>query len=243
VSGDAPVAIACAGHHSLASPLPDACLGVIDTDRPHQTDTPHVVPAGHAQFEAALAEAPVTHGSAHLVLFDDAYKFGLADDVDLQLIVKHAEYAPGSARLAPPGPINVRAKWNVVAESGWTPAVTLVPWIVAPMARAQALRAGPFAFWGWELPLNLELEMNAGVFFSGAPKPTAALVLASAVTFTIVGGLRVFADIYATGWDIAFGTGVLWAFTRDVQLDLGTYIGVNGDEPAATPFVGLSFRR
>jgi hypothetical protein len=51
------------------------------------------------------------------------------------------------------------------------------------------------------------------------------------------------AGIYATGPDAALGTGMLWAFTRDMQVDLGAYAGVHGDEPIATPFVGFSLRR
>ena len=54
---------------------------------------------------------------------------------------------------------------------------------------------------------------------------------------------RVFVDVYATGPDIALGTGALWAFTRDMQVDLGTYVGLHGDEPVATPFLGFSVRR
>jgi hypothetical protein len=69
------------------------------------------------------------------------------------------------------------------------------------------------------------------------------VVLASALTYTVVGNFRVFADVYATGWDIALGTGALWAFTRDMQVDLGTYVGLSGEEPVATPFLGFSMRR
>src|SRR5580692_8523964 len=71
----------CRGTHSLWAPLPDRCLGVIDTDRPHQTDTPHVVPAGHTQVESALAGvqlggqlgASPGDRSPHLALLDDEY--------------------------------------------------------------------------------------------------------------------------------------------------------------------------
>jgi hypothetical protein len=149
--------------HGLASPLPDACLGVIDTDRPHQTDTPHVVPAGHAQFESVLIAVATggTVGSApgdraaHVAAFENAYKFGLLSRVDLQLIMKHAEYVPGDHRLAPPGPLAVRAKFNVIEESGLIPAVTLVPWVFVPLAPSQALRGGPAR----ELPLERTLNV------------------------------------------------------------------------------------
>jgi hypothetical protein len=241
----------CRGVHSLASPLPDECLDVIDTDRPHQTDTPHVVPAGHTQLESALGAvqlggvvgAQPRDRSAHVLLFENGYKFGVVSRVDLQLIMQHADYVPAAGKFLPPGPLSLRAKLNLIEENGWTPAVTLVPWVFLPVDGSQALRGGPLVFWGWELPWRFELEMNAGVLFGARPQPAAAVVLASALTYTVVGNFRVFADFYATGWDIALGTGALWAFTRDMQVDLGTYIGLSGDEPVATPFLGFSIRR
>ncbi len=251
LAGEPPDDPRCAGTHSLASPLPDFCLGVIDTDRPHQTDTPHVVPAGHTQFESAVAAmqlggvlgAPPGERGPHLVLLEDAYKFGLVSRVDLQLIVKHAEYDVADRKLTPPGPLNVRVKINVVDESGAVPAITLVPTVFLPAAPSQQLRGGPLVFWGWELPHRFELEVNAGVLFGEKPKPAAAGVLASALTYTVAGEFRVFIDAYTTGLDAALGTGALWAITRDVQIDVGTYVGLHGAEPVATPFVGFSVRR
>jgi hypothetical protein len=176
------------------------------------------------------------------LLFGNAYKFGLVSHVDLQLLLQHADVVVQGARLAPPGPLGVRVKINVVRENGWTPAVTVVPWIFLPVAPSQALRGGPLLFWGWQLPARFELEVNAGILASTEPKPPVAAVLASALTWTVAGAFRVFADVYATGWDIALGSGALWAFTRDVQLDLGTYVGLSGEEPRATPFLGFSVR-
>jgi Putative MetA-pathway of phenol degradation len=241
----------CEGEHSLWHPLPDACLGLIDTDRPHQTDTPHVVPAGHFQFESAPAELQLGgllndrsgDRTAHLVLFDDNYKLGLVSKVDLQLLFTHAAYDPSERTLLPPGPFGLRAKFNVVQETGWLPAITLVPWVFLPVAPSEVFRAGPYVFWGWELGEHFELEMNAGLLFGASPKPPAAVVLASALTYKPVATFGVFVDIYTTGPDAALGTGMLWAFTRDMQVDLGTYIGVHGNEPVATPFVGFSVRR
>ncbi len=240
----------CQGAHSLAHPLPDACLGPIDTDRPHQTDTPHIVPAGHVQVESALSELQLggtldnrSDRSAHVIVFDDNYKVGVVSRVDLQLIFAHAVYDPAQSKLLPPGPFQVRGKLNIVEERGWVPAITLVPWVFLPVAPSETLRAGPYVFWGWELAEHFELEMNAGLLFGASPKPPVAPVLASALTFRPLESLGAFVDIYTTGPDAALGTGVLWAFTRDAQLDLGSYVGVHGAEPVATPFLGLSIRR
>jgi hypothetical protein len=75
------------------------------------------------------------------------------------------------------------------------------------------------------------------------PKPPLAVVLASALTFRPIESVGTFVDVYTTGPDTAFGTGLLWEFVRDMQLDAGTYLGIQGDQPVATPFVGFSFRR
>jgi hypothetical protein len=243
----------CTGTHSLASPVPDACLGVIDTDRPHQTDTPHVVPAGHTQIESAVGSlelgrdvnAPSGPRSAHVVLFDNEYTFGLISHVNLQILDRHFDYVPASGTFRPPGPVGVRLKLNFLEGGGFVPAMTFVPWVFIPVAPppAESLRAGPLLFMAWDLPLHLELEVNAGVLFSEKPKPAEAVVLASALTYTLFDNVSVFVDAYATGWDIALGTGALWAFARDMQIDLGTYVGLSGAEPAATPFLGFSVRQ
>jgi len=141
----------CHGTHSVWFPLPDECLGVIDTDRPHQTDTPHVVPAGHVQVESALAEvqlggplgAPSGARAAHVVILDDEYTLGLVSNVGLQFLFTHGAYDLGAGKLLPPGPLDVRAKFNIVHEDGWVPDVSLVPWVFLPVAPSETLPRRP----------------------------------------------------------------------------------------------------
>lgn len=233
----------CPGRYGVGHPLPDRCLGLIDTDRPHQTDTPHVVPAGHAQFESAIASVAVVRApelTATVPLFENAYKVGLASGVDAQLIFKHAEVGP-HGWLAP-GPLNARVKLNFIAERGAIPAVTFVPWLMVPFAPDEALRVGPHFFWGWELP-RVDIEMNAGVFFGAPPARRVSARLATAVTVTLVDRLRAFVDVQAIGPDVGLGTGLLYPIGRDMQIDLGSYVRLHGDLPIATPFVGYSLRR
>jgi len=239
----------CDGVHGLWSPLPDSCLEIIDTDRPHQTDTPHVVPAGHTQVESAIAALQLggTRDGAdprtHLVLLEDNYKFGLATRVDVQLLFKHADYVFDANRFVAPGPLEARVKFNVLEGRGATPAVTLVPSVFVPMTSTQAFRAGALVFLGWELPGGFELELNTGVLAQPAVKPNALVVFAAAVTHRVAGPLSAFVDVYATGMDVQLGTGFLAPIGRDAQIDFGTYIGLNGAVFLATPFIGFSARR
>lgn len=251
IAGASADVAACAGLHSVLAPLPDECLEPIDTDRPHQTDTPHVVAAGHAQLEMAVASvalggtlgAPSNARQPTWTFFENNYKFGLVSRVDVQAIVAAAAFDAGASSWSTPGPLELRVKLNVVTESGLVPAITIVPTLFVPLHDGRPWRGGGLLFWGWELPYDFELEMNAGVLFGQAPKPTTAVVLATAVTHSIVGALKGFVDVYATGPDVALGTGLLLPLARDVQIDVGTYVGLHGDEPRATPFVGLSMRR
>lgn len=217
----------------------------IDTDRPHQTDTPHAVPYEHAQFESAIVSVAAGNRlrDPRLAFASTAYKYGFLPDCDFQIIFDHATYDTGIRRFIAPGPMNVRAKLGLAREHGWVPTISLVPTMFVPFANGEALRGGFIVFWGWELPLGFELEMNAGFLVGSKPKPPAALVLASALTKRIAGRLKTFVDVYATGWDVQLGTGLLLGLGRDMQIDAGTYIGLNGDVAAATPFVGFSYRR
>jgi hypothetical protein len=233
----------CDGVHGLWSPLPDSCLEIIDTDRPHQTDTPHVVPAGHTQVESAIAAVQLggtVDGSdkrTHLVLLEDNYKFGIVTRVDLQLLFKHADYVFDAGRFVAPGPLEARVKINLIEG------VTLVPTVFVPMTSTQPFRAGALVFLGWELPLGLELEVNTGLLLQSATKPTALVVFAAALTSVFIGPIKTFVDVYATGLDVQLGSGFLAPLGRNMQIDLGTYIGLNGAVFAATPFIGFSVRR
>ena len=239
----------CDGVHGLWSPLPDSCLEVIDTDRPHQTDTPNVVPAGHTQVESAVAALQLggtLDGSdtrTHLVLLEDNYKFGIVTHVDFQLLFKHADWVFDAGRFVAPGPLEARVKINVLGERGAQPAVTIVPTVFVPMTSAQLLRAGALVFLGWALPGGFDLELNTGVLVQPAVKPNVLAVFAAAVTHKFVGPVSTFIDVYATGIDVQLGTGFLAPIGRDAQIDLGTYVGLNGAVFAATPFIGFSVRR
>ncbi|MFO0677259.1 MAG: hypothetical protein U0169_12055 [Polyangiaceae bacterium] len=240
----------CEGIHSLANPLPDSCLGPIDTDRPHQTDTPHVVPAGHTQYEIALGmvdlggvvSGPSAGSAPRFVFFENMYKFGLVSNVDFQVIVTHAAYDTKVRRLEPQGPVTLRTKINVLREDGFVPALTFVPHLAIPMSPADGVLGGTSIFLCWDLPLGFEVEANVGAFVE-AGKPGVSPLLASAITRQVVGPLSAYFEGVVFGQERALGSGLLLRVGRDVQLDAGSYVGLAGDRARATPFLGLSFRR
>jgi hypothetical protein len=243
----------------VLSPVPDRCLEEIDTDRPHKTDSPHTVPAGHAQLELGIVEYEVERLSGPsdnaLTIGNNIYKLGLADRLgpihhwDVQVLHALGSYGVRSRRFQASPDLMLRSKINLI-EGPLN--VTVVPAVILPAMQGGQTEAGGFVFFGGELPLDLDFELNLGALSERDPdtkKRHAALYATTAVTRKVAGPLSVFAELYgdttsqnATAWNSTFDTGVLVRLGRDWQLDGGAYMGVQGAVPRATPFLGLSSR-
>jgi hypothetical protein len=252
VTSEARGEVDCEGAWSLVDPMPPGCMPPLDTDRPHLTDSPYPVPAGHFQLESGLVTTEIDRGGRveRVLVFDQMYKVGLYRDVDLQLLYVHAGLVPGETRSNVPAPL-IRAKIMLWEDLGARPAVTLVPILSLPWREEHALEAGGHVFMGWDAGPRTSLELNAGGwgYRQGGPwRP--ALALAGASTVTLIERLRAFAELAGVQrWDapgadfeLRAGTGVMWMVAPAVQLDTGAYIVLAGDVPRAAPFAGASFR-
>ena len=247
----------CREDYSVFRPLPRECLGAIDTDRPHKTDTPHTVPPGHAQVEAGVVEYEKANlrGSSDdaMVLMNDEYRLGLTRTIDAEV-----EYATGSLsmrskRFAFGKQLFLRTKIGVVGDDDSPMMLSLVPTVALPVARSGTFEGGGFLFFGAEVALEIELELDVGAMSASVPDGTrrhAAPVVTTALTRHVAGPLAAFAELYnqTTTAELAkisstLDGGVLVALGSDAQLDLGCYAGLWGNLPALTPFLGFSVRR
>lgn len=159
----------CKQDFTIFKKVPEPCLGAIDTDRPHKTDTPHLVPAGHVQVELGVVEYEIDKISASdpaLVLFNNIYKIGLTDRVDLQLLHAPGSYSVRAKRFEPSTQMMLRSKINVVGgKGGQGPvSVSLVPAVITPIRTGHRFEVGGFVFVGAELPFDLDFELNVGAF-------------------------------------------------------------------------------
>ncbi len=251
----------CEGTFSVFHPVPEDCYGKIDTDRPHKTDTPGVLEPGHAQIEMGVVEYEVERlagpSDNSVVLMNNIYKLGVVDGLDVQALYAVGSYAQRSKRFALEKEMMFRAKLNLVGERGFFGHgdlhVTLVPAVIAPIARSGTTEAGGFVFLGAELPGDIDFELNVGGF-SETDRDTRrrhiAPVITTAFTRHIGGPVAGFIEWYNDSttvdlkrWNATADTGLLFAVHKDVQLDAGAYVGLYGEVPAITPFLGLSARR
>jgi hypothetical protein len=244
---------ACERSYHLFRPFPSQCLGPIDTDRPHQTDTPHVVDPGHVQFESAVVSLQQDTLRAHpqraLILGDNLYKVGLFNGVDLQLF--HTVYTRESSSSSVGDTLTFRAKFQIWGTNRTQASLALVPLVVAPLKRSGHVEAGGQAFFGAELPAELDWELNAGVATEHVDDTRHVWpIFATALTRDVVEDLAVFGEVRETSttprlrvWDTSLDTGLLYHITRDIQVDAGGYFGVSGAAPAMTLFTGFSVRQ
>jgi hypothetical protein len=236
----------CEATYSLFHPMPDACLGPIDTDRPHQTDTPVVVDPGHFQFESSIVdyERATYKTAGTLSLADNAYKVGLYDGVELQLF--HTALTHEAGKTSVGKDLTFRAKLQLWGNNRTEQGLTLVPVLAVPLTGG-AVAWGGHLFYGRELPWELDLELNAGAIRQAdVDRRRTVPILSSALTHSFNEHFAVFGEVHLerwAAWDTYLDGGVIVHVTRSIQLDAAVYNGVTGNAQALTAFLGFSFRR
>lgn len=249
----------CEQTFTVLHAVPEKCLEDIDTDRPHKTDTPHTVPAGHVQVEAGIAEYEIERWSGpsenQLVLANNIYTLGLADNTrgikhaSVQVLHSMGSYRTRARNFGFSDQLMVRTKLNLVDGPL---ELTLVPAVVLPLKGGASTEAGGFVFLGGELPLQLDFELNVGATSETDPETGvrhAVPVVTTAFTRKIAYGFSAFVELYnetstvdVKGVSSTFDTGFLFTFAKNWQLDGGAYIGTWGSAPRITPFLGISSR-
>lgn len=244
---------ACDGTYHLFAHVPEDCLEDIVTDRPHKTDTPAILDPGHAQAEIGVVEYGFSAKERDdLTLWNTQLKLGIHERLDLE-----GFYAPISTLVSGPAPrlseeFALRAKVLLFSGQQDVWLLTLVPYV--EVARRKLSVAGGFLFWGYDLPSGLALELNlgylahvtsraSGVIATGAvTQPLSQRVSGFVELFTETPVVEANEDGIATRASGSLDVGLLYVVARDVQIDAGVYLGLYGDVPLATFFVGTSLR-
>jgi hypothetical protein len=253
VQGDAEAT--CEGSFSVLRPKPQRCLEVIETDRPHKTDTPKLLAPGHAQIEMGVLEYEIARlgvsSDNSLVLMNNIYKLGVVSGVELDALHAAGAYAVRGKRARLDTRVMIRSKVNVLGGEGSPIWLTLVPAVIVPLAKTAA-EAGGFVFIGGELPWEVEIELNLGGVTETDSDTTTrhyVPVVTGAITRRLVEPVTGFVELYnhtttadLGKWSTTADSGLLFLLHENVQLDAGAYVGLWGNVPAITPFCGLSVR-
>lgn len=239
-------------------------LREMTTDRPDTTESPFTTNAGHVQFETTIfgySRSPRDAGGANAEAFEFATtnaRIGLTNALELNLVVHPygvAEPGGGAVRRQGIGAVDVRAKLNLLGNDGGRVALALLPYVSIPTDRNDGV-SPRYAEYGLLVPLALDLGgrfglgLNAGVNARRddpvEPYRVYGVATASlALSWNDRLGSYHEVAVEAGGnrpASISLNTGITWLVRDNLQLDVGTQFGVNGDAPLFGPFIGFSLR-
>jgi hypothetical protein len=236
----------------------------MSTDRPDKTESPYTVPAGRFQLEADLLSfRHHSSGDLRTIAWDVApfnLKIGLADNVDLQLVLgtfytEHTEHR--TLRIAERhsglGDLTARLKLNVLGNDAGPWALAVMPFVKLPTDRGgagnDAVEGGlivPFATElprGWSLGLMTELDVlrNDRYYASFIN----SITVGHDLTQKLAGYVEFYSEVSrqrGEGWIGSIDVGLTYGLTPNLQLDAGINRGVTGAADDINPFMGVSWR-
>ncbi len=237
-------------------------------DRPAQATLPCTVDKGHFQLETDVFSATYDRSGGAVTntyLFTNpTLKFGLADRTDVEVNIAPYEevrtHEPGAASsqtLYGPGDLTVRMKQNVFGDYRGPLAVAIEPFVKVPTARAGigdgAWEGGVVlpvaAALGKSIILNLspEIDISKDMFGGGVHLAPVEIIN---VTWSLPKNLTLSTELYARqdqdpagvvtqcSADVALSLGL----RDDLELDVGTNLGLNPQTPAVQGYIGMAKR-
>jgi len=112
----------------------------IETDRPDQTETTAIVPAGHFQMENGFQHTQSQVGGSDLMLPTSLSKFGISDKLEFRLITNLIYNKVADSASTGLEPITVGFKVNFWEEKGALPETSLIAQVQLPKVATKSLR-------------------------------------------------------------------------------------------------------
>jgi hypothetical protein len=256
--------------YTLFNPTPPDLLRSFNTDRPTKANVPYTIDAGRYQVESDLGfftrDAFSKSGVRQTTWtgLSPIFKAGLTNDLQADLVFSglynHTELtnrATGTTRtLEGFGDMTLRAKWNLWGNDGGATAFALMPYVKLPTNTGgvgnDQVEGGVFAPFAVSLPLDVTMivmtqfdaQKDAGG--NGTHAHFSQLVnLNRPIVENLTGYVELYADESASRGVGTFYTldfGLAWVIAPDLQLDLGTYVGLNKAAPDLQAYFGIARR-
>jgi hypothetical protein len=256
--------------YSLFNPTPAESMRDFSTDRPPKANSPYTVDAGHFQYEADLVSylydrfSPGRTTTRQWVVGDPTVKLGLTNRVDAELQLAPYNNLRVTQRGRPAttveasgfGDVTPRAKVNLFGNDGGDAALALLPYVkLSTGARGlgnNRVEGGVIAPLSLTLPDNwtaiLMTEIDALANSGDAGRHTNFLNLVN-LSHPLATGLTGYVELFAntaSGGQVAptytLDLALTYLLAPDIQLDLGTNVGLNKTAPDLQAYVGLSQR-
>ncbi len=256
--------------YTLFDPTPNELMRGFNTDRPTKANVPWTIDAGHYQIESDLAfftddrdnNARVTQRS--WTAPDPIFKVGLTDRVQLDLLFSGlynhtalTDRRTGTRRTVEGfGDVSLRGKVNLWGNEGGASAFAVMPYVKLPTNTGRVgndqVEEGIFAPLALSAPLDVTVIVMPSfdgikdVVGTGQHAHFSQLVnLNRAIVENVTGFVELYADQSTRGGPGTFYTldfGLAWLIAPDLQIDAGTYIGLNRAAPDLQAYIGIAHR-
>ncbi len=251
--------------YSLFDPVPDHQLRDLSTDRPDTTESPYTVDAGHYQIEWEA----VSYGTdrddgvrTHVWTSSVNLKAGLADNVDLQLVIEPYTHVTtkdgGSDSASGMNDTEVRMKINLWGNDGGDTALAIMPFVrfathdedFGDDGKTEGGIIVPLGFTlpgGWSSAVMLEIDR---VRNEDNDRYITGYVQSMTFGHDIADNLSGFLEFVherrnesGAESETYFNTGLMYALGANMQLDAGVNLGLSDAAEDSRVFVGFSYRR
>lgn len=254
--------------YSLFNPVPDEKLREFSTDRPGKSHSTITVDAGHFQIESDFliytwdpgrGDRPTTRSYS---IGTPIFKIGITNSIDLEVGTAFFNHLRQTGGGSPPlvasgfGDTLVGAKINLFGNDGGDQSLALLPFVKIPTAsldigngHTEFTLNVPYTISA--KPWSLTLEPNFGILRnnsnSGYRENYGFIANLSRPIFSdkLTAAIEIATDVSSeTGSKakVSFDPSLQYLVTRDLQLDVGIYIGLNSATPKYIPYMGFSYR-
>jgi hypothetical protein len=256
--------------YSIFNPTPTDAMRSFSTDRPTRANVPWTVDAGHYQIETDLGIYSYNHARTPPVntrtwtVLDPTLKAGLTDRVELDLfftglysnIHAHDRATGATQQIEGYGDMTLRSKINLWGNEGGASAFTLIPLVKFPTNSGGV--GNDATEYGVIAPLALSAPYDVTVLlipeFDSLRNSSNAshhghyaqvVNLSRKIIGEVTGFVEFYADAGTERGEKTFYTldlAAAWVVMPNLQLDIGSNIGLNDAAPTIQAYIGLSAR-
>ena len=225
------------------------------TDRPTQSESPVIVPAGFFQIETGFIHEFVTSDITNTLYNTTLLRYGLVKGLEIRLgmdYLKNIEQWNEDTKLIKKGftPLFIGSKLHITREQGIWPEVAFSAGVYVPKTGAEEFKTSNFApsfkfIASHTIGSNFSLGYNIVAVWDGeTAKPTG--IYNVSLGKTVSEGIGVFIENYAYFkkglFDFRSDAGITWLLKKNLQVDLSGGLGLNKKAPNGFISCGISWR-
>lgn len=225
----------------------------IATDRPDQTETVSIVPAGKFQLETGFNHRQVNRNSYALTVPTTLWKFGITKSAEVRVETEYSHDRYNDSLVSGLQPVTVGFKISLWEEKGIMPEASLITALSLPKVAGKQLTAtypAPHIKLLFENTISpsLAIGYNFDADWDGETSEPAFEYTISP-NFDITEKLKGYAEAYAILYthhrlDHWIDAGLMYLITKDIQIDIaaGYQLTPHSNYHQYFETVGLSFR-